>query len=206
MMSLLVATRTGLLIVRRGSTWAVEQHLHGRSCDCVGVDPREPARVYCGTIDGGLFRSVDSGRHWEPVGPGIAHSTITAVAVSHARDADAFGIVYAGTEPSAVFRSENGGESWVDLAGLRALPSATTWSFPPRPETHHVRWIEADVSAADRLFVAIEGGRARAHRRWWTDLAGSRARRPIRHAHGGHSPARAWPHLLGRWRWIFRKR
>jgi len=29
---------------------------------------------------------------------------------------------------------------------------------PPRPHTHHVRWIEADVSVADRLFVAIEAG------------------------------------------------
>src|SRR5437016_7486467 len=86
---------------------------------------------------------------------------ITAVDVGHAGQADGFGIVYAGTEPSAVFRSDNGGDSWVDLAGLRALPSADTWSFPPRPHTHHVRWIEADVSVADRVFVAIEAGALR---------------------------------------------
>ena len=43
-------------------------------------------------------------------------------------------------------------------AGLRALPSADTWSFPPRSHKHHVRWIEADVSVADRVFVAIEAG------------------------------------------------
>jgi photosystem II stability/assembly factor-like uncharacterized protein len=67
-------------------------------------------------------------------------------------------VVYAGTEPSAVYRSETGGDSWVDLAGLRALPSAVTWSFPPRPDTHHVRWIEADVTTVDRVFVAIEAG------------------------------------------------
>jgi photosystem II stability/assembly factor-like uncharacterized protein len=78
--------------------------------------------------------------------------------VGHAENSDGLGVVYAGTEPSAVFRSVDGGESWVDLAGLRALPSADTWSFPPRPDTHHVRWIEADVSAANRVFVAIEAG------------------------------------------------
>ncbi|MPZ20262.1 MAG: hypothetical protein GEV06_20445 [Luteitalea sp.] len=116
------------------------------------------ARVYCGTAAAGLFRSRDGGRNWEPVGPGIDHPTITAVTVGHAQRADGFGIVYAGTEPSVVFRSETGGDNWVDLAGLRALPSASTWSFPPRPHTHHVRWIEADVSAADRVFVAIEAG------------------------------------------------
>jgi photosystem II stability/assembly factor-like uncharacterized protein len=83
---------------------------------------------------------------------------ITAVDVGHAEQADGFGVVYAGTEPSAVFRSDTGGDSWVDLAGLRALPSASTWSFPPRPHTHHVRWIEADARIADRVLVAIEAG------------------------------------------------
>src|SRR6266566_3658573 len=63
--------------------------------------------------------------------------------------------LYCGTAGAGLFR---GGDSWVDLAGLRALPSADTWSFPPRPHTHHVRWIEADVSAANRVFVAIEAG------------------------------------------------
>ena len=57
-----------------------------------------------------------------------------------------------------MFRSDTGGDSWVNLASLRGLPSADTWSFPPRPHTHHVRWIEADVSVADRVFVAIEAG------------------------------------------------
>jgi photosystem II stability/assembly factor-like uncharacterized protein len=83
---------------------------------------------------------------------------VTAVDVGQPEEADGLGTVYAGTEPSAVFRSVDGGDTWVDLASLRGLPSADTWSFPPRPHTHHVRWIEADVRVADRLFVAIEAG------------------------------------------------
>src|SRR5262249_43121245 len=43
-------------------------------------------------------------------------------------------------------------------AGLRELQSSSSWSFPPRPDTHHVRWIEPDVSTGNRLFVAIEAG------------------------------------------------
>ena len=158
MVSITVVTRAALLISRRASTWTVDEHLGGRSPDCVAVDPRDPTRVYCGTAGAGLFRSHDSGRTWEPVGTGINQSLVTAVGVSHADQADGFGVVYAGTEPSAVFRSDNGGDSWVELAGLRALPSAETWSFPPRPHTHQVRWIEADVSATNRMFVAIEAG------------------------------------------------
>ena len=158
MAGIVVVTRAALLIARRASTWTIEEHLAGRSPQCVAADLRGPTQVYCGTARAGLFRSRDSGRNWEPVGPGIDHPMVTAVAVSHAKQAAGFGIVYAGTEPSAVFRSDTGGGSWVDLAGLHTLPSADTWSFPPRPHTHHVRWIEADVRVADRVFVAIEAG------------------------------------------------
>ena len=94
--------------------------------------PRDPTRV-CGTASAGLFRSYNSGRDWEAAGPGIEHGTITAVAVSHAQQAEGFGIVYAGTEPSAVFRSDTGGEGWVDLAGLRALLQLTPGVFPTTP-------------------------------------------------------------------------
>jgi photosystem II stability/assembly factor-like uncharacterized protein len=158
MVGIVVVTRAALLIARRASTWTIDEHLGGRSPECVAVDLRGPTQVYCGTALAGLFRSRDSGRNWEPVGPGIDHPMVTAVDVGHAEEAEGFGIVYAGTEPSAVFRSDTGGDSWVDLAGLRALPSADTWSFPPRPHTHHVRWIEADARVGDRVFVAIEAG------------------------------------------------
>ena len=158
MVKIVVVTRAALLIARRASTWTVDEHLGGQSPECVAVDPCDPTRIYCGTAGAGLLRSLDSGRTWEPVGMGIEHGTVTAIAVSHAERAEGFGVLYAGTEPSAVFRSDTGGDGWVDLAGLGTLPSSDTWSFPPRPHTHHVRWIEADVSVADRVFVAIEAG------------------------------------------------
>jgi photosystem II stability/assembly factor-like uncharacterized protein len=158
MVSIIVVTPSALLIARRGSRWMLDEFLHGRSAECVAVDPHESARVYCGTAKDGLFGSRDGGRHWQPVGSGIAHRSITAVAVGQAKQPDGLGVVYAGTEPSAVFRSVSGGDDWVDLSGLRELPSASGWSFPPRPETHHVRWIEPDINDAERLFVAIEAG------------------------------------------------
>lgn len=154
MIALLLATERALLLARQGSRWTVEEHLRNKAPQCLAVDPHHPGRLYCGTAEEGLWRSDDAGRSWEPVGPGIVHSDITAVAVSRTER----GVVYAGTEPSAIFRSDNGGETWVDLAGLRVLPSASSWSFPPRPETHHVRWIEADHLAAGRVYVAIEAG------------------------------------------------
>lgn len=155
MRTLIIATDPALLIARHnGSKWALEEHLKGKSPESLAVDRQNPRRLYVGTWGSGLWRSDDTGRTWDPVGTGISYAEITAVAVSPAER----GVVYAGTEPSAVFRSENGGETWSELSGLRALPSAESWSFPPRPETHHVRWIETDSAAAGRVFVAIEAG------------------------------------------------
>jgi photosystem II stability/assembly factor-like uncharacterized protein len=158
MSNLVVATEAALLIARNATRWAVEEHLRGRSPECLAVDPHDPTRLYCGTLGNGLWRSTDAGRTWEPAGSGIPHRDVTAVAVSAAEQAKGVGVVYAGTEPSAVFRSDDGGDTWTDLAGLRALPSATTWSFPPRPHTHHVRWIEPDPTQPGTVFVAIEAG------------------------------------------------
>jgi hypothetical protein len=41
---------------------------------------------------------------------------------------------------------------------MRELPSAPTWSFPPRPHTSHVRWITPDPDVRGRVFVCIEAG------------------------------------------------
>jgi len=158
MSALVITTPERLLIARQAARWTVESHLEGKSPERVAVDPRDPSRLYCGTSGQGLLRSVDGGRSWQVIGAGIAHSEISAVAVSPTEGSRALGVVYAGTNPSSVFRSEDGGESWRELSGLLTLPSADEWSFPPHPETHHVRWIEPDPFVEGRVYVAIEAG------------------------------------------------
>jgi photosystem II stability/assembly factor-like uncharacterized protein len=133
-------------------------HLAGNDISCVAVDPLRPEHMYCGTFGSGLWRSDDAGGHWQPAGRGIRHSTIQSVAVSRCERKNDRGVVYSGTEPSAIFRSEDTGENWRECGDLMRLPSAKQWSFPPRPETHHVRWIESDPHVAGQLFAAIEAG------------------------------------------------
>lgn len=88
----------------------------------------------------------------------MAGREVTAVAVSGNERLAGRGAIYAGTEPSALFRSEDGGGSWRELSTMRALPSAPTWSFPPRPHTSHVRWIALDPHRPGALYVCIEAG------------------------------------------------
>lgn len=132
--------------------------LMGHNIRCVAVDPLRPELIYCGTFDSGLWRSDDAGDSWRPAGPGIPYSKVHSVAVSRSERYKSRGVVYAGTEPSAIFGSEDSGQTWRASGDLSVLPSAKEWSFPPRPETHHVRWIEPDPYVPGRLFVAIEAG------------------------------------------------
>ena len=61
-------------------------------------------------------------------------------------------------EPSIIYSSIDGGQTWEKIDEFNKLSSHSAWSFPPRPSTHHVRWIEPDVNRKEYLFVAIEAG------------------------------------------------
>lgn len=118
----------------------------------VAWDPWVEGRAWCGTREAGVFRSEDGGSTWSPTG--LGGQRVMTVVPSPAEE----GLVWVGTEPSGVWRSRDGGESWERMGGLEALPSSTEWSFPPRPETHHVRWISCHPRDAGVLWVAIEAG------------------------------------------------
>ncbi|MDI3305769.1 MAG: hypothetical protein QJR07_09280 [Acetobacteraceae bacterium] len=146
------------LTSRDGARWEVTTLLAGVGAMCLALDPHDPRRLFVGTFDRGLLRSHDGGARWEPVGDGSPHPRVLSVAISPADRPRGLGVVLAGTEPSALFRSEDDGRTWQELAALRALPSAPTWSFPPRPWTSHVRWIAPDWSNPHLLFAGIELG------------------------------------------------
>src|ERR687886_2529410 len=82
-----------------------------------------------------------------------------SVSVSHLeRRNNGFNIVYVGTEPTTLYRSDDGGETWEKMSSINNLKSSTSWSFPPRPWTCHVRWIESDKTKPGYVYAAIEAG------------------------------------------------
>ncbi len=127
------------------------RRLEDRRPECVAASQDI---AFCGTVESGLQRSRDGGWTWHRVADGTISDRVTAVAIDPADPA----VVWAGTEPSALYRSTDGGETWTVLPPLTDLSTADDWSFPPRPHTHHVRWIEPDPHEPDRLYVGIEAG------------------------------------------------
>ena len=132
-------------------TWSVALSLDGSPALCVAVDPADPDTAYVGLGDDGVRKTSDGGRTW--VESGLAGEQVFSIAVSPAD-----GAVFAGTEPSALYRSDDRGETWRALDGLLELPSRPTWSFPPRPWTSHVRWIAPSPHDAAVVLAGIELG------------------------------------------------
>lgn len=150
---LLVATQAEVLRIdpERDALERVKG-LDGAHPTGLATDPRVAARAWCTTRRHGVFRSEDSGVTWTP--GGLEGERLMSIAASPAeRD-----LVWAGTEPSTVWRSEDGGETWRRTSDVEALPSSSEWAFPPRPDTHHVRWIACHPTDPGRLWVAIEAG------------------------------------------------
>lgn len=125
---------------------------------CMAADPVKRGRLYAGTFEDGLWISDDSGETWRQAGKGITHDSILSVAVSPTEVINELSVVWVGTEPSGLFRSEDGGKTWTAHPTLLDLPSEPTWSFPPRPYTHHVRYIQPDLHHANKIYVGIELG------------------------------------------------
>jgi len=72
--------------------------------------------VYAGSFGHGLFRSLDRGGIWKPVGNGITDPYILSVTVTTP------GIVYVGTFRGGIFRSRDEGKTWQSVnAGLKRL-------------------------------------------------------------------------------------
>ncbi len=162
---LLVCTADGDSGRSEDVTWRTVERLEGHSVESVAVSSEEPDRIFVGTFGDGLYQSTDRGESFdrletEFVDKGIdadddyEGEAVTALAISPHDPAT----VYAGMEPSRLYCSTDAGDTWTELGGLIDLSSADEWYFPPRPHTHHVRWIEVDPVDSDRLYVGIEAG------------------------------------------------
>lgn len=165
--TVLVATGAEVLVVdaERGSVQPA-RGLEGAAPTGLCADPHVAGRAWCCTHRRGVFRSDDGGATWSACG--LDGERLMVVVASPAkRD-----LLWAGVEMSAVWRSDDAGATWRRTADLETLPSSDSWAFPPRPDTHHVRWIACHPTNPDRLWVAVEAGALASSRdggRSWLD-------------------------------------
>ena len=130
----LVGTKKGAFILESGDgrkSW----ELRGPLCEAWPLN-HVAADAATGTIYAGggsewfgpaVWKSTDLGRSWTHSSQGLGYDTGEPPLKSVWSLAARNGSLYAGVEPAGLFRSDDGGESWRHVAGLREHPSRPDW-------------------------------------------------------------------------------
>jgi photosystem II stability/assembly factor-like uncharacterized protein len=113
----------------------------------IAIHPDNPHIIYAGT-QYGPYRSMDSGERWQrldfPDGDMVVWSIIF-----HPQNPQ---ILYLGTAPSAIYRSDNGGDSWQRLSIIEPA-GMVEMGFPCR-----IIRLAADPSNPDEIYAGLEVG------------------------------------------------
>jgi photosystem II stability/assembly factor-like uncharacterized protein len=168
----LIGTRKGAFILEsdaRRQEWG----LRGPFCEAWPINHfiADPARATLHAGGGSewygaaVWRSADLGATWSHSSEGLNYGedgpdlkTVWSVAPSN-------GTLYAGVEPAGLFASQDGGDTWSHVRGLREHPSRPNWmpgngglclhSIVPHPTDHQQVWV--GISAVG-TFHTSDGG------------------------------------------------
>jgi hypothetical protein len=165
---LLIATRKGLFVcLPQGDAWAIPRpSFLAEPVSAVLHDPRDGA-LYAALRHGHfgpkLHRSEDGGASWTELGipampkEGENPKALDMIWTLAAGAADQPGVLWAGTLPAALFRSEDRGQSWQLVSGLWEVPERARWvgGGYDDPGLHS---IVIDSRDARRMAIAISTG------------------------------------------------
>lgn len=148
-----LGTEAGVVVMREaGGCWTRERDaLEGKFLNML-VAAHEGGIVYGCVPNEGVYASRDGGRSWKLAFAEKAHTL--ALDPSNPR------VVYAGTEPVRLFRSDDMGERWTEIDGLQRLPEEVRekWWFPIYPHDSHVRSIFVDARDPRVICIGLEHG------------------------------------------------
>ena len=175
---LMVATRKGAWLLHgdaQRQAWRVDgPHFLGHIVSHLQLDPRDGRTLLAAARTGHLgptvFRSTDFGRGWQEAEKPPAFAKAAEGAAGRAVDhsfwltpghASEPGCWYAGTSPQGLFRSEDGGKTWLPLASVNDDPQFREWmgtvqdGTPDGPKLHS---IIVDPRDPAHLYFAMSGG------------------------------------------------
>ena len=189
----LVATRKGAWLFRGDSSrrkWRLDgPHFLGHVIHHLVLDPRDGrtllAAAKTGHLGPTIFRSTDRGRTWKeaarppafPKAPegekGRAVDHTFWLTPGHPSEPGAW---YAGTSPHGLFRSEDGGSTWLPVPGLNEDPRYLEWMGGVQdgtPDGAKLHSVIVDPRDPTHLYVGMSSGGVH------ESLDGGRSFRPL---------------------------
>lgn len=177
----LVGTRKGGFILTsdgKREQWEVTgPHFGGWEIYHMKGSPVDPNRIYASQSSSWfgqvVHRSDDGGKSWETVGneftydgdagthqwyDGTAHPWEFARVWHFEPSLHDPDVVYAGVEDAAIFKSTDGGKSWVELPGLRGHGTGPSWQ--PGAGGLCLHTIIIDPTNHNRIYIAISAAGA----------------------------------------------
>jgi ligand-binding sensor domain-containing protein len=132
-----------------GATWASQPEMRGQSIRALTVAPSDAKILVAGTLEG-VFRSMDSGAHWQRISPEDSKEIheIESLAVDPA-DPDT---IYAGTWHLA-WKTTDGGANWTSIKqGI--IEDSDVFSILVDPTQPLVVYL----SACSGIYKSVDGG------------------------------------------------
>ena len=168
----LVGTRKGAWIYRSDasrSKWDVsEPMMPGWTVHHMAADLRhDPPRLYAAANHWAwgpsVARSDDGGKTWEQRSPGLSFPADMGISVANVWHVEPGhpsqpGVVYAGTQPAGLFKSEDWGETWAPVESLNRHKYRPLWGPTGSVGDSSAHSIQIDPRDANRVYVAISSG------------------------------------------------
>ncbi|MGE3248157.1 MAG: WD40/YVTN/BNR-like repeat-containing protein [Beijerinckiaceae bacterium] len=117
--------------------------------------PGDQGAVFAGAHSGGLYRSADEGRIWASVADELKDRHIFSLDFCNYKSGS---VLYAGTEPVSLLRSEDNGLSWQELPAIGKVPGNDKWTFPPPPHLAHTKCFLFEPEDPDTIYAGVEQG------------------------------------------------
>jgi photosystem II stability/assembly factor-like uncharacterized protein len=163
-MMLLVGTAKGLFRFLQdgaGSEWCIDgPHLAGYSVlhTMMASDGRIFAAAAHKVWGAHLYVSADRGVSWTPLAASPEHAADMGRGATKAiwYIAEVGDALLAGIDPAGLFRSDDGGKSWLPVTGLNEHPTRDTWE--PSKGCFAVHSIYADPQRPDHIVAAVSAG------------------------------------------------
>jgi len=130
------------------------------------IHPSQPNKMWIGAVSGGIWRTTDGGTSWTPVNDFLPSLSVSTMAMSP----DDPNVIFAGTGEgfggsgmstgAGVFKSTNGGVTWVQLSGTSTWPNVNRIAIDPDDGQHIL------AATEDGIYANSNGGEGTWYKRW----------------------------------------